>query len=119
MEEILHHLLYMKSYGTLYSQYQLVSRISEPSTVSLLFFWEVNNPIPSLKLTDRPLKMEGWKTIFLLGKAYFQVGTVSFGGCICFSFGFSIPWGSTVPGQRCGWKKRPRRRWPGGCGRGG
>ena len=24
-----------------YSQYQLVSQISEPSTVSLLFFWEV------------------------------------------------------------------------------
>ena len=88
MEEILHHLLYMKSYGTWYSQYQLVSRISEPSTVSLLFFWEVNSPIPSLKLTDRPQKWKVGRLFSFWGRPIFRCELLVFGGCICFSFVF-------------------------------
>ena len=36
--------------------------------------------LPSLKLTFSPLKMDGWKTSFLLGWAYFQGRTVGFRG---------------------------------------
>ena len=42
-----------------------------------------NNNLPSLKLTW-PLKMDGWKTSFLLGRPIFR-GYVSFRECTCFS----------------------------------
>ncbi len=46
-----------------------------------LFFWDwtqgCQSFIPSLKLTFSPLKMDGWNTIFLLGRPIFR-GYVSF-----------------------------------------